>query len=289
MHPHTRACANIRCSYNSAVFSTLSTNEYTASLVTRNFLEGSAFNYTDSMMENRGNLSEDRYSYFQYYDYWTTNRTGDLLRALQVEAGADKLERLESAECASIYSVPFQFGRSHVLLVADSDIEDNPIIDSIQWTFAYHPRDGPSCYVHQYTGCEQGPVGPMIERKLYHSDHQNKTVDYCLSKRSVEHCKIEVSEHLLVIVIVFSLLKALSMAYVAFSADQAPILNIGDALASFLEEPDANTREIRLASQTDFEKIKTPWSVSKGCDHLQRQRRLWSAAHVRRWVVCVSL
>lgn len=97
------------------------------------------------------------------------------------------------------------------------------------------------------------------------------TVSYCLSEGIMDieqWCSLEISVTIMEVVCVMNLLKLISVAIMVASATFAqkrafsqrykassrePLITIGDAIESFLDNPDATTKGMCLFSQTDFE------------------------------------
>ncbi|KAL9619368.1 MAG: hypothetical protein Q9160_006048 [Pyrenula sp. 1 TL-2023] len=80
---------------------------------------------------------------------------------------------------------------------------------------------------------------------------QNFEVDYCLSQNTIEQCSLHFSFIILLIVIGCDVAKIFAMCG-AFSIASDPLLaTLGDAVASFLESPDAHTKGQCLMQQID--------------------------------------
>lgn len=87
--------------------------------------------------------------------------------------------------------------------------------------------------------------------------YDNKRIRYCLSSKQPEHCKLQLSLPLIVIVIVFNLCKAIVMLVVAFDTKEEPLITLGDAIASFVERTDDLTKTLNMAPKFTFEKWGT--------------------------------
>lgn len=77
-------------------------------------------------------------------------------------------------------------------------------------------------------------------------------VSFCLSERAPPHCKVQLNSTILVIVTVVNFLKAILMFYIVFRQFDEPLLTMGDAVASFLDDPDPSTRDMCLLSVQDI-------------------------------------
>ena len=114
----------------------------------------------------------------------------------------------------------------------------------------------------------------------------HKPVEYCYSLPSEEHCKLQFSVGLLVTVVVLNLVKAgLMLACALGWREEPPLLTVGDAVASFLERPDASTRGMCLLTRGS---VPLTWSkpdatldgVFEG-----KRRRTSKSASRRKWRV----
>jgi hypothetical protein len=80
-------------------------------------------------------------------------------------------------------------------------------------------------------------------------------IEYCMSERVEQPCKLNFSIHLAVIVIVFNVLKLGAIIASTFILRETPLLTIGDAASSFLRDPDLFTADMSLVSQKDVHRL----------------------------------
>jgi hypothetical protein len=76
-------------------------------------------------------------------------------------------------------------------------------------------------------------------------------IEYCLSERAEEHCKVHWNLSIAALVTVLNVLKAALIFYTAFFTKEQPLMTMGDAVASFLEVEDPTTIGFCLASRED--------------------------------------
>jgi hypothetical protein len=69
--------------------------------------------------------------------------------------------------------------------------------------------------------------------------------------------------HLAVVVILFNAVKTLTILASVFTLRNDPMLTIGDAVASFLREPDALTFKMCLVLQQSIYNVGLGWKVQK--------------------------
>ena len=80
-------------------------------------------------------------------------------------------------------------------------------------------------------------------------------ISYCLSKiEPNQRCKLHFSSYILIAVTVANAAKALCMYLAFFRARAEPLVTLGDAIQSFLRDPDPHTKERCLWGKKDFKK-----------------------------------
>jgi hypothetical protein len=79
-------------------------------------------------------------------------------------------------------------------------------------------------------------------------------VDYCLSDPAPTRCQLHFSLVIAVIVTVLNIVKAALMFYVAYSTKESPLMTMGDAVASFLDDKDDTTNDMGMFSIHDHRK-----------------------------------
>lgn len=60
-------------------------------------------------------------------------------------------------------------------------------------------------------------------------------IQYCFSRPVEEHCKLQFSLAIMIVVIVCNLMKTICMSLSAWKQDPEPPVTLGDAVASFLD------------------------------------------------------
>jgi hypothetical protein len=79
-----------------------------------------------------------------------------------------------------------------------------------------------------------------------------KPVHYCLSQPTEESCKLQFSLPIVIVIICFNFFKAVIMLILAFGLREPRVQTIGDAIASFLIQPDHIVNGRCLYSASDF-------------------------------------
>ena len=233
--------------YNSTVFSTLCTNDYTMYLVSSEFLNGAPFN---------GESSGDPFKSLEGYQ---KNQTS--------------LERLDAKTCVEVYTAQIMSSHSDVLLVSTYSNFTNSLLGNQEGGF----------YADNYLECPKVSGCYLNIANLYLTDPQD-WLRYCLSVPAKEHCKLQFSLTIMIVVIVCNLIKTVCMSTIAWKQDPEPLVTLGDAIASFMDRPDVTTEGNCIAEKARFEKSKSWDSLSGNWD--SKSLLLFRAASSRRWIVC---
>jgi hypothetical protein len=113
-------------------------------------------------------------------------------------------------------------------------------------------------------------------------------VDYCLSERADPHCKLQFVPAIAILVTMLNLFKAGLILFVAFSAtDEEPLLTMGDAVASFLEQEDPTTRNMCLLTLHDVKNSRHYFRV--GPREWTNEKRRWKDVTSRRRRITTTL
>ncbi|KAL8956158.1 MAG: hypothetical protein Q9193_006239, partial [Seirophora villosa] len=93
-------------------------------------------------------------------------------------------------------------------------------------------------------------------------------------------------------VCIFNLLKCIGICYTALyhsTPDDRPLANIGDAICSFLQDPDKTTRRMSLVSKQQIAKSDEIWRKPNAQMYQFRQPRWLYAVSWKRWSLCIGL
>lgn len=122
-------------------------------------------------------------------------------------------------------------------------------------------------------------------------------VDYCLSEPVEGKCSLNFSLSIIIVVIVCNVVKALVMLYIAFSIRDKPLLTVGDAVDSFLNFNELNTKEMCLASKESIQTVEivpdsareTRYWPSDPVKYKHVFKLLRHSASVTRWRTTITL
>ncbi|RAK99587.1 uncharacterized protein BO80DRAFT_384743 [Aspergillus ibericus CBS 121593] len=95
-------------------------------------------------------------------------------------------------------------------------------------------------------------------------------VEYCLSLKTAEHCELQFSPAICLVVIACNVVKFLCMLLTARCDRKDIFLTVGDAMASFLSRPDPTTERMGLLSRSNLTTGPQPWQ--------SRRKRYWRVA-----------
>jgi hypothetical protein len=228
----------------------------------------------------------------------------------------NKLERLENAACQRAYAQDFQTIRQNVLLVVDK-ITPQSNSDSPNGFLNIFPNASESSewidynYQHSYIYgsceyqwiCQQYSTPNQLsyqcnEPGMFKRVQDNATwipfgnqVQECFSEIIPEDCRVHTSIHIMGIVIVLNILKTLVLVYAAFGIKESPLLTIGDAIATFLANPDPNTKNMCLVTKPQLDKLqldkqaKRTWRT-KPQPFVPNIKRWYTAGSKLRWMIC---
>jgi hypothetical protein len=101
-------------------------------------------------------------------------------------------------------------------------------------------------------------------------------INGCFTQRLDEKCTVETSLFLLGVIIAFISCKALCMFWILWRLKEYPLAVVGDAIASFMEDSDENTKGACLGTASTFDHTKS-W-----------QRTLKWSSKPNRWSYNVS-
>ena len=104
--------------------------------------------------------------------------------------------------------------------------------------------------------------------------------EYCLSEKVAGNCGFNINLGILWIIVICNIVKVIVMSTVAFSPTiMAPLMTVGDAIASFLTNPDPTTTDMCLSSRVDvISRISKPTSLTE-----QHQAVTWKPPVAQTW------
>ncbi|KAK1589617.1 uncharacterized protein LY79DRAFT_236201 [Colletotrichum navitas] len=218
------AAVSTQVIYNAIIFSTQTAFDHQVVFVTRGFLTSGQF--SNASETNAGGLS----------------RTDILI--LQDQASRGDLTQLTNAACAAQFGGVFQSDFSAVVLVTDVTAPANALLQTQQ--------SGSS--LAQFID----PSDPSRIRI------NSSSVDYCLVRPDgPKSCAVILNGSLLGVIIALNLVSVSAIGAVYFFAGFEPLVTLGDAVTSFLMQPDYTTRGICLLDKDDVKQGRWGYREAK--------------------------
>jgi hypothetical protein len=229
-------------SYNSVIYASVGANNYYVFLVNQTFVEPPQVNI--SSLELLGLMGMDQSD--------EGLLVASLLGLLQGSALVGTLDKLDNEKCIQDYGKMYLSDRSNLLLVGSVllDVEfEQPNDPAVRFQSITNED------IDSFEGCAVDPVTWMCinytcevacVNRLNELDPQNwivsepyrAQVHYCLSQPTEEFCKLQFSLPIAMVIILFNFFKAVIMLILAFGLREARVQTMGDAIASFLIQPD---------------------------------------------------
>ena len=261
--------------YNSAVFSSLCTREYTAFLVSSEFMDGAPFNVTPILdpYETSPNMLQNYENIAQKFQ---KNQTS--------------VARLENKACVEIYTAPIISTNSDLLLVSNYSEPNNSVLDLLTGIPGIVNNQPQGCLMAFNSHCanpQDWSIDIPDNEQLPPPGINGTRIQYCLSQRVEEHCKLQFSLAIMIGVIICNLIKTICMSTIAWRQDPEPLVTLGDAITSFLDRPDVTTKGNCIVGKTRFEDGRS-WGLL--LSNWDPKRLHWfQGASKRRWLLCNTL
>jgi len=225
------------------------------------------------------------------------DRFAPLLNVLHDQAQAEELKRYNARDCLDKFSVPMQAAHGNVVLITNATSLGNPLLDlafgnkvDFDVFDVYHagiPTEDAGSSGEQYMWiCDQRKAMGN-DSCLYEIDNikgntknwtvsgGNRTIDHCLVQETDEHCKLQVSLTMSLICIGTITFKVLVMFVAALFVNETPLMTTGDAIESFMKDPDPYTQGMCMASKKLIEMNPHHWPKAPLFVYLKK----WRWAH----------
>jgi hypothetical protein len=228
------------------------------------------------------------------------------------QAAKDKtFEMMDSVKCINAYATTYQSKYGDVLLVTD-DVNATNHYEAIDFQEVYDPfySSSPYDWICPSIRVNCPNLIPEIKSKAGNnnwtvvfgdklssvpSEAHNRRVDFCLSVKLRESCKLQYSLPLTITVIVVNAFKLTIIGCIIISLTEWPILTIGDAITSFLRQPDKHTMGQCLVPRWRLKRTNPQPGASTtdgvsgarydSQSYSEKQRRKAYAVSVRIWVM----
>lgn len=277
--------------YNSVVFSTLSAQEYSVFAASVGFVNDATLNWNSpTNFTNTG-----PYGTMQHFQ------------------NASRWQKLDNRDCIKAYGQSFVSAHGDLIVISPAVNATEKIVTLMNGPASSLGDTSWMCGYDDEVDCS---VNAVLDQAANWTIPDQSTefqptyflVQYCLSQPVEEECRVQISLIILGIVIACNATKALCMLLTIRHQKSQPLVTLGDAIESFLQEPDPTTEGMCLAGKASFNNARVEnVSVSQGYQfrHLCRksssnkttwtdkptewssQRYWWfSSASLNRWLVC---
>lgn len=194
---------------------------------------------------------------------------------------ATKWQNLSNRECIKAYGQPFVSGHGSLLAISKDFNATEPVViidstmdrslnsqPSFEWICATAKRSSETCDIDRVMFKASTWTLACSGRDLYDSADQPKlAIDYCHSEPKEEHCRLQFSLAIMYIVIGYNFAKAMCMLLTLRYHKSQPLVTLGDAVASFLNQPDPLTENMCLADIFSFAWSKNTFPSSTDNAH----------------------
>lgn len=158
--------------------------------------------------------------------------------------------------------------------------------------------DGTTRRPHEW--CDLACDDPQILKQILSNSNWaplGPPVQYCLAQPTQQECSLRFSMDIAILAVALNFVKLIMMgltALTAFKIDDPPLLTMGDAVASFLENRDSVSRGMSLLSASRIKNLnKASWNdqANQGTVTYSGKvgQRWLKAASTRRWAACLLL
>jgi len=270
------------CRYNSAVFSTITANNYAAAIVAENIYtesppihDANAKQWKDIIDESRVWHSLSPIDCVKAYNTPLQSRYGNLI---VITYGENKTEGLVQSIQVHVSDNPTPQNWIGCPFSCSNETDSlKNITKTGEWTFHY-------AEIQPYRNTKTGEwtYGNVVQRTY--------TVKECRAERTPEVCKLQFSVGILSAVILCNAVKIVCMILAFANSSFVPLATIGDAIQSFLMVPDRSTLGRCYASKKfidNDQRDDSPWNNGYFKPRARRRVRCrwWCAVSARRSAV----
>ncbi|KAI0475261.1 hypothetical protein GGR56DRAFT_645310 [Xylariaceae sp. FL0804] len=293
--------------YNSAVFQSLSSSDYTVAVAKDSFLSGSTWNLITAEDNRRGDPAWDEarvnppeWNYTQIIQQMQDN----------VMANIYQYENISS--CLRLYDNYFQ-PQGNVVVIVKNTTNPEPSRGSLLLYVGIRPRSDDWAKDMWAVGNGTGDFvanSPDLPVTTWYLGPKRYEASHCLVQPPdtlVTDCRLEYSSGILITVCILNFTKALVMFCIwllrkwqdPFQKDpeKQVLYTLGDAIASFMQCPDPSTKNMALATKHDFvatrrwkNRLVKQWPMPSTEPRVfQPDSRRWMAAgSLRRWIILLT-
>ncbi|KAI1778056.1 hypothetical protein F4818DRAFT_438233 [Hypoxylon cercidicola] len=230
--------------YNAVIFTTQNVVNYNVLFVTQSFINHAPFN--NNPETNDGGLSDS-----------------ELTNLQNAASRAGTLTNMTSTICLQQFSSVFQPSFDAVLLITDSVSTTSSLIQA--------SKSGTS--LATFTSNNNDITAP-----------DGSLVQYCLARPSApQTCSVNLSGSILGIAVLLNLATVIGMAIILARSTFEPLVTLGDAIRSFLRNPDSTTANACLLTKPDVR--RGSWAFSEAQFFVPKNHYWFQTPSLPRWAL----
>lgn len=297
----------IRKSYNSAVFQSLASNDYSVAVVKESFLSGASWELSTAERNGQNDPAWNGKDFIP-----PPQGFNSFMESMQEEVMNGLYERKNVSECYALYEDYWAVNQGNVVVVVNTEKGNSDSL--LLYTFVAPRYDN---YAKNLWAASNGTAGhisfsssaPPFNTLFLGPPHY--LASYCLVQfvnASTKRCRLQYSTYILTVVCSLNFVKLLVLAYVWASRKKAErrrkakdqewgavdieehvlarkdttLSTLGDAVASFMQDPDDTTKDMCLATKDDFRQKGTFFNFrGKEMSTLDPHPRRWKMSQNR--------
>lgn len=281
-------------------------NDYVVAVVNDTFLLGGRWNLTAAGERARQDVNwiSDAFPTIPATKWRIPTMTADdTIQAMQANAKSGFYTKMNISQCFQAYNDYWSPIGNLVVVVKNQSIQEQMEDTLLIYTSILPNAD--DWVKSRWAGANATGTSIGLQYS-WHISTEEYDVDYCLAQppaTTTERCQFEYAPGIMAVVCVINAVKTGVMFYVWYARGRAAgrdqsLYTLGDAIASFMHEPDKTTKDMCLATKDDFlRKRGSKWGVRRFKEASTEPRawpikdsRFWiSAATLNRWIFLLLL
>ncbi|KAF2494478.1 hypothetical protein BU16DRAFT_589353, partial [Lophium mytilinum] len=281
--------------YNSAISTSIPLYGYVTIVASENFLHGADIGNWTEITSAGVDPVRNR---VPNIDTWNSSQEFEKIQANAPDISI--FEKLSNRDCVEKYAKIYG-ARTSLVVITEALPEDRnaSVHQYIFWPakFDFGSRYNPCTGLYNLQEGDYQRTNPSCRHVSsntqadYDNWHRfNRTVLYCLSEKlHGSHCSINYAPSIFLAICCFSTLKCVCIL-ATLSHKQPTLSTLGDAIASFLEDPDDASAHMGPVTKVMFKSRKSRvWTEPSPLLWLPRPLRWYSGPSARRWIFTITV
>lgn len=248
--------------FNSAIFVSLTANEYVVAAVSEDFIGGANWTLTGWDAPHRSIVA-------------------------QMQQNASSYEKLDRSACINEYGIDYLSDRRHSLVVVSGQFS-NPLLGILEWTYNA-PLNSWVCGTDLESNMTLQTYSiddyDCTTRVALGNDTwiiAGQPAQYCLSQKVEDRCRLQFAVPILIVVLCCNFAKLVCMLIMLWNFREPTFVTLGDALSGMLERLDPSTAGMCIANKKDFD--NGAWPESEPNRWAVKRHFRFEAVGIRRFV-----